>query len=149
MRFDFFLPNLAIIIECQGAQHDKPVKWSKNWTKTKTLKNFREQCARDQDKYNLCMKKDIQLLYVRNRTDLEYIYRHYINPIRQGNFSIPNFFLEKFFENSLFPQTPHPLPEKPVSKKSRAGEPSPVGHGTRPNFSKPKIFPENFLEKGD
>ena len=54
-RFDFYLPNHNLIIECQGKQHFEDV----NIFKTK----FKEQLIIDKEKYNWCKNNNIEIIY--------------------------------------------------------------------------------------
>lgn len=58
LRFDFYLPDHNIVIECQGQQHYFPVDifGGKN--------QFRTQCRRDQIKRDFCEKEGIPLVEV-------------------------------------------------------------------------------------
>ena len=61
-RYDFFLVNLNIIIECDGAQHYKPVKF---WGGKKGL---RERQGRDKEKNILANKHNVAVIRVRYTT---------------------------------------------------------------------------------
>ena len=57
LSLDFYLPDYNIAIECQGKQHFEPRQlFGGNTEYEKTIK-------RDEVKYNLCIKNNIELLY--------------------------------------------------------------------------------------
>jgi len=75
---DFYLPNLKIAIECQGEQHFKPVDFGNKGSEFET-KQYEINKIRDGDKYNKCVKNNINLIYY---TDLiEYINETYLSTI--------------------------------------------------------------------
>ena len=54
-RFDFYLPNHNLIIECQGKQHFEDVIIFKT--------KFKEQLIIDKEKYNWCKNNNIEIIY--------------------------------------------------------------------------------------
>ena len=51
-RYDFYIPNLSLIIECHGEQHYKTVRWGKKY--------IDDQSANDEYKKNLAINNGIQ-----------------------------------------------------------------------------------------
>lgn len=61
-RFDFYLPNDNIIIECDGNQHFEPIKFtSKNYNVKEWFKIIQE---RDIIKTKYCIKNDIKIIRI-------------------------------------------------------------------------------------
>lgn len=54
---DFYLPNNKIVIECQGEQHYRPVKYFGG------EKKYKECVKRDLEKLKECKKRNIQMVY--------------------------------------------------------------------------------------
>ena len=61
-RLDFYLPKYNIAIECQGAQHFKPIIFG-NYDEEQAIKNLIETNKKDLLKKELCEKNNIKLLY--------------------------------------------------------------------------------------
>ena len=59
---DFYLPEYNIAIECQGAQHFKPIEFFSKGHKN-AEKAFKERVKRDDNKRVLCLKNNVKLLY--------------------------------------------------------------------------------------
>ena len=59
MKFDFYLPNYRIAIECDGAQHFRSI--NSEWDSENKLQETR---ARDLAKQNYCKKHNITLLQI-------------------------------------------------------------------------------------
>jgi hypothetical protein len=73
LRFDFYLPELNICIECQGEQHFKPIDFYGG------EKAFQQLFKRDKIKKDFCKKENIKLLEIlwteksiKNFLDLEF-----------------------------------------------------------------------------
>ena len=67
-KYDFYLPNNNIIIECQGEQHFYPVDFShKNKDKDELSDIFDKQIDRDIKKYNLAINNGYRIIYYINR----------------------------------------------------------------------------------
>lgn len=64
LPFDFYLPNKNILIEVQGEQHFKPIKYFGG------EKAFQETQKRDKIKFNYCKNKNIKLIYI-NYSDIK------------------------------------------------------------------------------
>lgn len=58
LRFDFYLPNYNLLIECQGQQH---IKRAKGW---QTEESFKRQQIYDKRKKDYCKKNNIKLLEI-------------------------------------------------------------------------------------
>lgn len=58
LRFDFYLPNYNLLIECQGQQH---IKRAKGW---QTEESFKQQQSYDRRKKDYCKKNNIKLLEI-------------------------------------------------------------------------------------
>ena len=58
LKFDFYLPNLNLAIECQGTQHFKPVNFWEGEV------GYYKQLERDERKYLYCLSKGISLYYI-------------------------------------------------------------------------------------
>ena len=65
LPFDFYLPDLNMCIEYNGAQHYKPVKY---WGGKKTLKEIKK---RDNIKKQYCKDNDITLMIIRYNEKIE------------------------------------------------------------------------------
>ena len=85
-RFDFYLPNDNIIIECQGIQHFKETNYFKN--------SLEENLQRDKEKYEWCKNNNFTILYFTNENFKKYI------PYNQGVYTYNNTFfnIEKLIE---------------------------------------------------
>ena len=59
---DFYIPSLNIAIECQGRQHFEPVKAFGGEDEYKRI------VERDREKYNLCKKNGVKLLYYSHKS---------------------------------------------------------------------------------
>lgn len=59
MRFDFYLPDYKVIIECDGAQHFRSV--NSEWDSPTKLQETR---ARDKQKAEYCKKKGLTLIQI-------------------------------------------------------------------------------------
>lgn len=57
--FDFFLPSLRLVIECNGRQHSEHVKFFH-----RTRRDFHNQNDRDQRKRDLCKLNGFRLIEV-------------------------------------------------------------------------------------
>lgn len=57
LRFDFYLPELKLLIECQGNQHFTPIDFFGGEIR------YKEQLDRDKLKYKYCLENDLTLLY--------------------------------------------------------------------------------------
>jgi hypothetical protein len=71
---DFYLPEYHIAVECQGAQHFKPVDFAgkgKDWAN----KSFKENKKRDDLKLKKCLTNDIKMIYIID--DEEYFEKKY------------------------------------------------------------------------
>jgi hypothetical protein len=64
---DFYLPKQNIIIEYNGEQHYRPVKWSSKTTDEDADKNFADQQARDEFVQNFCIANNIKLIWIDGR----------------------------------------------------------------------------------
>lgn len=60
---DFFLTENGIAIECQGEQHFKPVDFGNNGIDY-AEKQFKETLVRDENKFKLCEKNNINVVYI-------------------------------------------------------------------------------------
>ena len=58
LRFDFYLPNYNLLIECQGIQHEK---WQRTWMSKKEFKIILEH---DKRKEEYCKRNNIELLEI-------------------------------------------------------------------------------------
>jgi hypothetical protein len=65
-RFDFYLPDYNIAIECQGRQHFESDKFFGG------DKGFKNRIRLDTIKYNLCSKNDVKLLYFSNEKNIDF-----------------------------------------------------------------------------
>ena len=74
LPFDFYLPELNILIECQGEQHFKPIKAinHKTFTKEQAFENFKYQYKRDNIKRAYAKKRKIKLIEI-NYKDIKRI----------------------------------------------------------------------------
>lgn len=60
---DFYLPEHRIAVECQGAQHFKPIDFAgkgQDWA----TKSFKENKKRDDLKLKKCLTNDIKMIYI-------------------------------------------------------------------------------------
>lgn len=64
LPFDFYLPRHNVIIEVQGTQHYRPVRWSSSVTELEALGNLESQKYRDNIKKESCTNEHIRLLYI-------------------------------------------------------------------------------------
>ena len=85
-RFDFYLPNDNIIIECQGIQHFKETNYFKS--------SLEESLQRDKEKYEWCKNNNFTILYFTNENFKKYI------PYNKGVYTHNNTFFntEKLIE---------------------------------------------------
>lgn len=65
---DFFIPSMKLVIECQGVQHDKHIKFFH-----RTVVDFNKQKTRDQRKRDWCSLNDLKLIEIRNERSPESI----------------------------------------------------------------------------
>jgi hypothetical protein len=66
-HLDIFIPQLAIALEYQGQQHNKPVEYFGG------QEAFEKTRQRDQKKYRLCQKYHVKLIYVQESYDPEHL----------------------------------------------------------------------------
>lgn len=66
LRFDFYLPDYNIIIECDGIQHDKPTTFGKI-TKEHAKKIFHDLKFKDSIKDKYCEKNDIKIIRIKQK----------------------------------------------------------------------------------
>ena len=59
---DFYLPQHNIVIECQGEQHFKPVRFNGINMKVAN-ENYKKMLKLDKEKKNKCQKRGVKLLY--------------------------------------------------------------------------------------
>jgi hypothetical protein len=71
-RFDFYLPHYNTVIECQGLQHFKPIKYFGG------QKHFEIQRNNDELKIKLCQEHGIKLLHY-SEFNIEYPYKVFTN----------------------------------------------------------------------
>ena len=64
LRFDFYLLDKNILIEYNGLQHYKPVRWSKNETEEQILFNLKKQRHYDWLKRKYAKKNNIKLITI-------------------------------------------------------------------------------------
>jgi len=64
MSLDFYLPDLKLAIECQGAQHFMPIEAFGG------ERDFKPQQERDIRKYKKCLENNIRILYYSNKKQL-------------------------------------------------------------------------------
>ena len=60
---DFYLPEYKIIIECQGDQHFKPVRFNNNDSDNDLEEKFHKQLIIDRDKYEAALKEGYDIIY--------------------------------------------------------------------------------------
>ena len=58
LRFDFYLPDYNLLIECQGEQHKR---WIEGW---QTKKDFEDLQIHDKRKKDYCKKNNIKLIEI-------------------------------------------------------------------------------------
>ena len=58
LRFDFYLPDYNLLIECQGVQHRE---WREGWI---TKEKFEKQLEHDKRKRNYAKENNINLLEI-------------------------------------------------------------------------------------
>lgn len=71
LRFDFWVPSLNTLIEYDGPQHFKPVRWSKNMTLEQSLETLAKDQQRDLIKTQFAAQQGINLLRFRYSDPLE------------------------------------------------------------------------------
>lgn len=71
LSYDFYLPNLNILIEYQGEQHERPVKFSPLMTDEESNYKFQIQQEHDKRKKNYALKNGFKLIEVWYYDDLE------------------------------------------------------------------------------
>ena len=64
MRYDFILEKYNMVIECQGIQHEKAVRFYNAVTQEEAEKKFKEQLLRDELKRKYAEEHGIDLLYI-------------------------------------------------------------------------------------
>lgn len=64
---DFYIPNSNMIIEYNGDQHYKPVKFSSLTTDAQSFARFQNQIKRDQALEIICQKDNIKLIWIDGR----------------------------------------------------------------------------------
>ena len=74
LRLDFYIPQLKVGIECQGAQHFKPVNFTGKMTSQQVQKNFEQQQLRDRLKKQYCEESGVKLYYIIKKEDLQDLY---------------------------------------------------------------------------
>lgn len=82
LRFDFYLPDINLVIECDGIQHFRPVKYFGG------LQRFDRQRANDQIKNTYCEENNIHLLripYTINDNMTKLYISHFINYLTHKN----------------------------------------------------------------
>lgn len=89
LRYDFYLTNEKILIECQGEQHYFPVKRSSSESKKQVLEKFENNQKRDKLKYEYAKKNNIPLIY----------YTHINADVTTNTAKTLNDLLTKIFEN--------------------------------------------------
>ena len=85
LRFDFYIPELNLIIECQGSQHFIPIDYFGG------IESYENQKENDLIKYNYCKNNDIRLIYYTTKNNYYSYYNSYfskdlyfdLNSIRQ------------------------------------------------------------------
>lgn len=80
-RFDFFLPEYNIAIECQGLQHFKPVEFFDN-------AKFPLTEYSDKEKNIWCNRNNVKILYFINKEHYELV------PFNNGIYTIENTFFD-------------------------------------------------------
>ena len=70
LRFDFYLPDLNILVEVQGAHHFKPVCYG-GCSYEKALVNYEKQKVNDDIKRQFCKENNIELIEIVNDRDFE------------------------------------------------------------------------------
>lgn len=68
LRFDFYLPDYNSIIEFDGMQHFKPVKFNANTSDKRAVYEYEELKKRDKMKNDYCKKNHINILRIRYNT---------------------------------------------------------------------------------
>ena len=64
-RFDFYIPNKNLIIEYDGIQHFKPIRFSYSITIEESIESFKQQQIRDKEKELWCLKNCVKLLRIK------------------------------------------------------------------------------------
>lgn len=85
-RLDFYLPDYNIVIECQGEQHFKPIKYFGGINKYNTI------ISRDINKFNLCKERGIDIIYYskNNIVPINFNKYHVIKSIQEIELYINN-----------------------------------------------------------
>lgn len=61
--YDFCIPEINLIIECQGEQHFTPVNFSNNNDANNSTEVFNKRVALDREKFNIATKNDFEIAY--------------------------------------------------------------------------------------
>jgi hypothetical protein len=64
LPFDFYIPSYNILIEYNGKQHYKPVRWSNSLTIEQAKQNLKKQRHHDWIKRSFCKKHNIKLITI-------------------------------------------------------------------------------------
>ena len=82
LPFDFYIPKYNILIEMQGEQHYKPVKFRKSMTNEECIENFKYRQKLDNIKKSYALENGytfIDISYKENIIKrLEYVFSHFI-----------------------------------------------------------------------
>jgi very-short-patch-repair endonuclease len=62
-RYDFYLPTLNVVIECQGEQHFTPVDFAGKGEKN-AIKELEKNIKRDKIKKDLCNDNNVGIYYI-------------------------------------------------------------------------------------
>jgi hypothetical protein len=73
LRFDFYIPDLNLIIECQGLQHFTSIDY---FGRTEAYKN---QLENDLIKYNYCKSNNIRVIYYTTKNNYYSYYNNYFS----------------------------------------------------------------------
>lgn len=78
LPFDFYLPQLNIIIEFQGAQHFEPITRNRLWGSEKPIELFKKIKESDEIKKEYCLKNNIKLI------EITYLEKNPIHVLENG-----------------------------------------------------------------
>src|SRR5574344_275275 len=71
LPFDFYLPDYNIVIEYQGVQHYRPIRFSKEISKEKAEDNLINQKKRDEIKRKYCLNNGIKEIEIPYNSSIE------------------------------------------------------------------------------
>ena len=91
-ELDFFIPSSKIVIECQGVQHFKPVRFGGRDDK-KSYEAFLHTIELDEQKKKLCEKLGFKILYYTKRENTIRGYK--TNSLFKGIYTNKNVFFDK------------------------------------------------------